>query len=209
MAKRERAKFNIPMVVACVLLCLTLFSLHFTSDIYARYTTQADGKDNAKVASFGNITLVESGDFANAEKTAEIIPGDENLTKNAKVSFSGSEVAVYIIVEAELSDHWTTADNRTFSVRKGDEVQLEWSVADDWTFIANSGTDRRYAYYKELDPNDVLTSSEIVKNGGKITVSEFIDRFEIKDLTGIKISFRAYAVQKGDLTPEQAWSKVK
>ena len=113
---RERAKFNIPMVIACVLLCLTLLSVHFTSDIYAKYVSKAEGKDSSKVASFGKLTLVESGDFSNPDKTAIIIPG-VNLTKNAVVSFTASEVAVYIIAEAELSDQWETADNRTFVVK--------------------------------------------------------------------------------------------
>ena len=205
---RERAKFNIPMVIACVLLCLTLLSVHFTSDIYAKYVSKAGGKDSSKVASFGKLTLVESGDFSNPDKTAIIIPG-VNLTKNAVVSFTASEVAVYIIAEVELSDQWETADNRTFVVKNGEKVQLQWSVESDWIFIEKDGN--RYAYYQHLDPNNALLNEPIIASGGEIIVSEYITRKEIGDLDNISVNLAAYAVQAGgtDFSALDAWKKVK
>ena len=88
MARRERAKFNIPMVIALVLLCLTLFSLHFTSDIYARYVSKAEGSDNSRVAEF-NIT--EETDFIEADMLFEFVPG---VNKKTIVVNNESEVAV-------------------------------------------------------------------------------------------------------------------
>ena len=45
-------KVNIPMLAACVLLCLTLLSLHLTAGLYARYTTSGQANDSARVAAF-------------------------------------------------------------------------------------------------------------------------------------------------------------
>ena len=45
-------KVNIPMCLACVLLCLTLISMHLTTGLYARYTTTAQASDSARVAKF-------------------------------------------------------------------------------------------------------------------------------------------------------------
>ncbi len=49
---QPKAKMNIPMCVACVLLCLTLFSVHLTSGLYARYVAKGSGSDEARVAKF-------------------------------------------------------------------------------------------------------------------------------------------------------------
>lgn len=62
----QKSKMNIPMLAACILLCLTLFSIHLTSGLYARYVTKSDGNDSARVASFNvdaswgeeNVTIV-------------------------------------------------------------------------------------------------------------------------------------------------------
>ena len=52
MATQSREKPNIPMCLACVLLCLTLFSVHLCSGLYARYTEKGATNDSARVASF-------------------------------------------------------------------------------------------------------------------------------------------------------------
>ena len=47
-----KAKLNIPMCAALVLLLLTMVSIHLTSGLYARYTTTSSGSDSARVAKF-------------------------------------------------------------------------------------------------------------------------------------------------------------
>ncbi len=49
---RNNGKVNIALFAAAVLLCLTLFTTHLTSGLYARYTTTASGSDSARVAKF-------------------------------------------------------------------------------------------------------------------------------------------------------------
>ena len=215
MARRRRAKINIPIVLACVLLFLTMLSVHFSSGIFARYVSRADGQDNAKVASFGNLTITESGDFFTG--SAIVLPGVD-LTKRATVSYEKGEVAVFIIFEAELSDHWTTTDNITFAIKNTDKISgedenlLSWSVTDDWTFIEGSGADNKFAYYIALEPNKSLGVTDFVANDGKVTVSKYItaeDFVKMKENGDIYINFKAYAVQAGDMTALEAWNKVK
>ncbi|MBQ8184799.1 MAG: hypothetical protein IJ036_03325 [Lachnospiraceae bacterium] len=50
--QNKTAHFNIPMCIACVLLCLTLLSIHMTSGLFARYTTSDSAMDSARVAAF-------------------------------------------------------------------------------------------------------------------------------------------------------------
>lgn len=47
-----KAKLNIPMCAALVLMILTMISIHLTSGLYARYTTTATASDSARVAKF-------------------------------------------------------------------------------------------------------------------------------------------------------------
>ena len=73
---KKKAKLNIPLCAAAVLLCLTLVSIHLTSGLYARYTASATGSDSARVAKFdvavsiapadGGVTLsndIKSGSY--------------------------------------------------------------------------------------------------------------------------------------------------
>ena len=50
--KTPETKLNIPLCMACILFCLTLFSLHLTGGLYAKYTAKAEGGDSARVAKF-------------------------------------------------------------------------------------------------------------------------------------------------------------
>lgn len=48
----EKAKLNIPVCAALVLLFLTLLTTHITGGLYARYAAQTTGRDTARVARF-------------------------------------------------------------------------------------------------------------------------------------------------------------
>lgn len=47
-----KAKVNIPICAALVLLFLTMVSIHMTSGLYARYTSTSTASDSARVAKF-------------------------------------------------------------------------------------------------------------------------------------------------------------
>lgn len=56
----EKAKLNIPVCAALVLLFLTLLTTHITGGLYARYTAQTTGRDTARVARFEiNVTPLQ------------------------------------------------------------------------------------------------------------------------------------------------------
>lgn len=202
--KNKTVKMNIPMCVACVLLCLTLISVYLTSGLYAKYTAASVGSDSARVIRFGNLTITESGDFDDG--VGIVIPG-VNLNKKTVVDFAGSEASTYVFVSVSLSSHWTTADNSSFVVTSGDKTLLQWSVADGWTFL-ETGENGAYIYYRELAPNTTL-SADVIANDGCITVSDQLTKGELGGMTDMFIRLRAAAAQSGGFAdPAAAWKSV-
>lgn len=106
--KTPEAKLNIPMCLACILFCLTLFSLHLTGGLYAKYTAKAKGEDAVRVAVMAmDATLVidediyiapgETQDFEiiltnkEGDRICEVVQNYtlsvKNLTENMKLNF--------------------------------------------------------------------------------------------------------------------------
>lgn len=201
----KTAKVNIPMCVAAILFCLTLFSAHLTSGLYAKYITTESGSDAARVITFGDLTLSETGDFYEEHKLM-IIPGVD-LTKKATVDFSGSEAETYVFVEVEASAEWQTTDNKTFYIVHNGKNAMQWSIAEGWTLLASKNG--AYVYYRKLAPNSTLVGVDIIAENGRIAVSELITKSEIESMTGISIKLRAAVVQSGGFeNPEAAWNSV-
>ena len=201
----KTAKVNIPMCVAAILFCLTLFSAHLTSGLYAKYITTESGSDAARVITFGDLTLSETGDFYEENKLM-IIPGVD-LTKKATVDFSGSEAETYVFVEVKASSKWQTTDNKTFYIVNNEKTAMQWRIAEGWTLLTTKNG--AYVYYRKLAPNSTLVGVDIIADGGKIKVSELITKSEIESMTGISIKLRAAVVQSGGFeNPEAAWNSV-
>ena len=196
-----KAKVNIPLCLAALLFCLTLLSSHFTGGLYARYISRDSGEDSARVIRFGDLTLTETGDFKDGE--AYIIPG-VNLTKDATVTFAGSESATYVFVEVE-ADGWTISgsDKRDFSY--GTNL-LSWNVAEGWNYLSSDGSS--YVYYRMLVPNEPL-NADIIANNGQISVSADITKQHLATMTDITIDLRAAVVQVGGFdSVGAAWASV-
>lgn len=78
------------LVAAVVLLCLTAFSLHTSGGgIYARYSSEAEGEDSARVARF---EVTETGTVLTSDIVEALIPG-ETVVRTVSVE-NKSEVAV-------------------------------------------------------------------------------------------------------------------
>lgn len=93
MSNRKASKINIPMFVACVLLCLTLFSFHLRGGLYARYTTSDSGEDAGRVAKFD---VSEDGAYFSENIIIdEVAPGSE---EREIIVTNNSEVAVACVV---------------------------------------------------------------------------------------------------------------
>lgn len=201
--RQPRAKMNIPMCCAGVLLCLTLFSFYFTGGLYARYITRAEGADSARVITFGDLTLTETGDF-NAEGRLMIIPGVD-LTKKAVVDFEGSEASTCVFIEVTTGADWSTADNLSFTAAGG---KLRWALDGAvWKYHTTNGNTR--VYYHALTPNDVFTK-DLIADEGKITVSADLTAAELNALSDMNIGFRATVVQSGGFASvQEAWNSIK
>ncbi len=88
-----RAKRNIPIRVAAVLFCLTLFSTYLVTGLFARYTTSVQSSDQARVAKF---SIKGEGDLSKTI-AAELVP-DEDTEVNL-IIHNDSEVAVEYKIE--------------------------------------------------------------------------------------------------------------
>ena len=189
------------MWLAGVLFCLVLITTAMMGGLFARYITSDTGSDSARVVTFGNLTLTETGDFVAVgdKRTAKIIPGVD-LEKKVTLSFDASEVATIVFVEVSAPG-WTVPDGKTFMMG----TQIYWNMAAGWTHLPGT----QYVYYMELDTNTALTDVDIIK-GGVIHVSKDIKESNIQSLDKLNISIQASVIQNdGSLTPETAWDKLK
>ena len=206
---KEKAPVNLGAIlirVAAGLFILTIISIYLLSGLFARYVSSGQGSDSARVATFGNLTLTETGDFDGTDsKKGMIIPGVP-LTKNATVTFTGSEMATVVFVEVIVpKDTWETADNSAFSYGG-----MSWSVASGWEYLTKDlyGGKDRYVFFKILEPNTQLSGVEIVKDG-KISVSEEITKANIGSLCNGDLTFRASVIQAGGFkTAGDAWAAM-
>ena len=88
MVTHHKTKMNIPMCLAAILLCLTLFSFYLCGGLYARYTTSDSGEDAARVARFD---VSEDGAYFSENLLIETAPG---RVEREIVVTNNSEVAV-------------------------------------------------------------------------------------------------------------------
>lgn len=193
--------------IAAGLFFLTMVSVYLLGGLFAHYVSSGNGSDSARVATFGDLTLTETGDFDGTEhKKGMIIPGVP-LTKEAVVTFAGSEAATVVFVEVIFpEDTWETEDNRVFSYGG-----MSWSVASGWKYLCSDGYaagKNRYTYYKTLNPNTELVSEPIVADG-TIYVDEEITKGNLAGLADADLSFRASVIQAGSFkTVEEAWTAM-
>jgi len=204
--EKKKAKLNIPMCLALILLCLTMFTTHLMSGLYARYVTKGSGEDSARVASMGNVYIEEKGDIV--DNKLLVIPG-VNLEKDAELTYTGSEVACYVFVEIDTTK-FVTSDKKVFTAF---ESKISWEVGTDWEYLTSNGS--KHVYYQYVGPNDKLTKVDLIKDGN-IIVSENLGKSELSEMKDYKIGFHAYAMQydgSSNLIATEhvmaAWNSVK
>ena len=191
MAGKRLAKPNkrrLPLRAWLLYLAVATFAL--TGVTFSRYVASAHSQDEARVITFGDLTVTDSG-------SVQVQPGVA-AKKDLTVHFDGSEAAVYVF--AEVQGGWTLgADNRTYTYGAG---SLSWRVADGWTHLQDN------VYYRALSPNTALTAGLI--DGGAVNVSENMTRTELEELSkALSIRVQAAAVQReGGDTAETAWARV-
>ena len=92
MVRHHKTKMNIPMCLAAILLCLTLFSCHLCGGLYAKYSATGFGEDAARVARFD---VSEDGAYFSKNLLIETAPG---RVEREIVVTNNSEVAVACVV---------------------------------------------------------------------------------------------------------------
>lgn len=133
-----KAKLNIPMCAALVLLLLTMISIHLTSGLYARYTATATATSSARVAKFAvsgslsdeNILTVTNDSEVTIRYSVNIV-FTENVppVEKLKVTLNG--------IESTLDKDGTT---RTFNMgtlpaeTASEGLPLVFTVLD-WSFV--------------------------------------------------------------------------
>lgn len=146
---KNKAKVNIPICLALILLCLTLISIHMTSGLYARYTASATATDSVKVAKFDvsgslgkNVTVnCQQGNSGTYVLT---------VTNNSEVTISysicvvfaeevpGDKLKVTLDAAAATSENDTTKTFTNVGTLAAETVSqplnLVFTVLD-WTFV--------------------------------------------------------------------------
>ena len=207
----QKPKFRLPF--SAVLLYLLLISAAVSGVTFSKYVTGTTVGDTARVAIMRDITVTETGNFAETDKWV-ITPGVD-MIKNAVVNFEGSEMACYVFCEIKTSG-WSRLDEHSFAFSGSGENILGWAVNNDWKFLSGNGSEA--VYYRIVSANTVL-QADVLADGGKITVSENITKTQLgllpKDMQ-IKISAAAVqynGISEGEYTEEQralaAWEAVK
>ena len=185
----KKPKFRIPFSAA--LLYLLLIAAAVSGVTFSRYMTGTTVGDTARVAIMRDITVTETGNFAETNKWV-ITPGVD-MIKKAVVNFEGSEMACYVFCEIKTTGWSRMNDNYRFAFSVGSENILGWAVNDDWKFLSGNGSEA--VYYRIVSANTVL-QADVFAEGGKITVSENITKTQLDSLPkDMQIKISAIAVQ--------------
>ena len=174
MAKQQqKVTYNLPMSLACVLLCLTLLSFYFTGDLYARYTVSEKGGDGAWVAVMAtDVQLVLEDAYICPGETKEIVLTVANYQENRICEVAQKySVKVTSLLEKsnipleiqiyEISEDDTTETRVTGGIEKtflaGVKEKDQYRIMVVWPEEENSA-----AYAFELDAIAVTINAEQV-----------------------------------------------
>lgn len=190
MAGKRLAKPNkrrLPLRAWLLYLAVVTFAL--TGVTFSRYVASAHSQDEARVITFGDLTVTDSG-------SVQVQPGVA-AQKDLTVHFDGSEAAVYVF--AEVQGDWTLGADGIYHDATG---LMSWRVADGWTHLQDN------VYYRELAPNTALDAGLI--DGGAVNVSEDMTRTQMQAAAGkLHIRVKAAAVQReGGDTAQIAWERL-
>ena len=173
--QKRNPKFRLPF--SAVLLYLVLIAVALSGVTFSRYMTGTTVGDTARVAIMRDITVTETGNFAETDKWV-ITPGVD-MIKKAVVNFEGSEMACYVFCEIKTTGWSRMDDNYSFVFSGGNENILGWAVNNGWNFLSGNGSEA--VYYRIVGANAVL-QTDVLAEGGKITVSENITKTQLDSL---------------------------
>ena len=186
--QKRNPKFRLPF--SAVLLYIVLIAAAVSGVTFSKYVTGTTVGDAARVAIMRDITVTETGNFAEPDKWV-ITPGVD-MIKNAVVNFEGSEMACYVFCEIKTTG-WSRLDEHSFAFSGGSENILGWAVNNGWNYLSGNGSEA--VYYRTVSANAVL-QADVLAEGGKITVSENITKTQLDSLPkDMQIKISATAAQ--------------
>lgn len=180
---------------AVLLLCAFLLSTGAVVGNWARYRTQDEGGDSARVITFGELSVNST------ENATPLVPGLDSAWQ-AYVSFEGSEAQTYVFVRITLDSGWSCNSGKLTAL----DGNISMQIADGWTMLSfDSG---EAVIYKTLAPSQTLENSPIFANDGKISVSTEVNASELSGMN-TKMIVKAFAVQANGFSDvSTAWSSV-
>lgn len=202
--KRKFKGLHLPLRAYIMYLLLICFAL--TGVTFSKYVTSTCSGDSARVAKMGSVTVTENGEPYNSDVVWRVAPGAD-ITKNAVISFSGSELACYVFFETEVTGFERQADGTYCYKDSSGRKWLSWSFKkSEWEHIEVDGKD---VYYRIAEPNESINESVMDKDG-LITVSPEITASELEKMPdNLSIKITACAVQYGGFeSPEAAYRAV-
>ena len=172
-----KAKVNIPMCAALVLLLLTMISIHLTSGLYARYTATSTASDSARVAKFdvkgsgsGDLTVTsvsnESGSYTlTIENDSEVaVEYDIGVTFNEAIDSSMLEVTLNNASGTLSADRKTIvfAGKETLAPNAEAVTKTLTFQVLKWDFVTGKTADNRgKTVNKSLDFTVNITAEQI------------------------------------------------
>ncbi len=211
--KAKHTPGQIMMLTAGVLLCLVVISIRLMGGLWAKYLTQDDARDQARVIRFGAVTITES------TGSQYIITPGVGISKNPLLSFPASEATsvVFLTVDAV---HWTADGNYGFKCGGSTGASLTWSVDNaQWTYLKTE-TDGKKVYYRVVEALEELDDIPLIKDS-VIAVDDDLLRTELDTLSLTanlpKIVFEGIDMQVGGIggtyasdaaLAAAAWAKV-
>lgn len=192
-ANKQGPRFNFAICLAFVLFWLVMITTYMTAGLFAKYIATGKGGDDARVITFGRLSIAENGVTGSEGQEYIFTPGVD-LDKAVTVSFGGSEADTFLFVELDTTG-WQRIGTRDFALKRGDAILLRWAVDDGWSYLTGEGD--RHIYYTLLDSGDTLVNKPVIKDG-KITVNKATqaDYTALKDIT-LKLNVTAHVVQAG------------
>ena len=188
----QKPKFRLPF--SAVLLYLLLIAAAVSGVTFSKYVTGTTVGDTARVAIMRDITVTETGNFAETDKWV-ITPGVD-MIKKAVVNFEGSEMACYVFLEIETAGWQRTGEYAYACPIDGTEA-LSWTVDPAWAFLI--GDDGGAVYYRIVSADNAF-DARVLGNDGTILVDKSLTRTQLAQLTehltsDLSIEIGATAVQ--------------
>ena len=144
----SKAKLNIPMFAALILLLLTMVTTHMTSGLYARYTAAASGSDSARVAKYEITVNAASAD--NLVLTPAVPASYKfSITSESEVSV---EYDLIITLPKKLPDSIALSLVRGDDTRTLNSASNVYTVKNAGTFSAQGGTHAYILSFTAVQP---------------------------------------------------------